>query len=127
MQTKSTTSGAKGEAESLHLSEKCEEQLRRIFQREMKKSAEENSETKRETVLRIGVDGGGCAGFQYTFALIDEKDVEAKVVCDEVSFEYLKGSTVDYAEEMIRSAFEVVKNPNAEQKCGCGVSFEAKF
>ena len=34
MQTKSTTSGAKGEAESLHLSEKCEEQLRRIFQRE---------------------------------------------------------------------------------------------
>jgi iron-sulfur cluster assembly accessory protein len=142
MQTKSTTSGAKGEAESLHLSEKCEEQLRRIFQREMKKSAEENSETKRETVLRIGVDGGGCAGFQYTFALIDEKDVvtgedrvfvgrrfpeEAKVVCDEVSFEYLKGSTVDYAEEMIRSAFEVVKNPNAEQKCGCGVPFEAKF
>ena len=138
----STTSGAKGEAESLHLSEKCEEQLRRIFQREMKKSVEENSKTKRETVLRIGVDGGGCAGFQYTFALIDEKDVvtgedrvfvgrrfpeEAKVVCDEVSFEYLKGSTVDYAEEMIRSAFEVVKNPNAEQKCGCGVSFEAKF
>jgi hypothetical protein len=43
MQTKSTTSGAKGEAfESLHLSEKCEEQLRRIFQREMKKSAVEN-------------------------------------------------------------------------------------
>ena len=127
----------------MHLSEKCEEQLRRIFQREMKKSAEENSKTKSVTVLRIGVDGGGCAGFQYTFALVDEKDVkdasgdrvfrgrkfpeEAKVVCDEVSFAYLKGSTVDYAEEMIRSAFEVVKNPNAEQKCGCGVSFEAKF
>ena len=47
----------------MHLSEKCEEQLRRIFQREMKKSAEENSETKRETVLRIGVDGGGSRGF----------------------------------------------------------------
>ena len=52
---------------------------------------------------------------------------EVKVVCDEVSFAYLKGSTVDYSEEMIRSAFEVVKNPSAEQKCGCGVSFEAKF
>jgi len=58
---------------------------------------------------------------------VAEEVGDVKVVCDEVSFEYLKGSTVDYAEEMIRSAFEVVKNPNAEQKCGCGVSFEAKF
>ena len=49
------------------------------------------------------------------------------MVCDEVSFEYLKGSTVDYAEEMIRSAFEVVKNPNAERSAGAGYRFEAKF
>jgi iron-sulfur cluster assembly accessory protein len=127
----------------LHLSEKCEDQLRSIFLKEMEKGGGEEGVLERKTILRIGVDGGGCAGFQYTFALVDEKDVkdasgdrvfrgrkfpeEAKVVCDEVSFAYLKGSTVDYAEEMIRSAFEVVKNPNAEQKCGCGVSFEAKF
>ena len=124
------------EEEKLHLSEKCERQLRSIF-------AKEEEEEKKKTALRVGVDGGGCAGFQYTFSLVDfEKDVDAandrvfrgalypeevKVVCDEVSFAYLKGSTVDYSEEMIRSAFEVVKNPNAEQKCGCGVSFEAKF
>jgi len=122
----------KDKEEKLHLSEKCERQLRSIFAKEEEK----------KTALRVGVDGGGCAGFQYTFALVDEKDVDAandrvfrgalypeevKVVCDEVSFAYLKGSTVDYSEEMIRSAFEVVKNPNAEQKCGCGVSFEAKF
>jgi len=109
----------------------------------MEKGGGKEGALERKSILRIGVDGGGCAGFQYTFALVDEKDVndasgdrvfrgrkfpeEAKVVCDEVSFAYLKGSTVDYAEEMIRSAFEVVKNPNAEQKCGCGVSFEAKF
>ena len=125
------------EEEKLHLSEKCERQLRSIF------AKEEEEEEKKTTALRVGVDGGGCAGFQYTFSLVDfEKDVDAandrvfrgtlypeevKVVCDEVSFAYLKGSTVDYSEEMIRSAFEVVKNPNAEQKCGCGVSFEAKF
>ena len=125
------------EEEKLHLSEKCERQLRSIF------AKEEEEEEKKKTALRVGVDGGGCAGFQYTFSLVDfEKDVDAandrvfrgalypeevKVVCDEVSFAYLKGSTVDYSEEMIRSAFEVVKNPNAEQKCGCGVSFEAKF
>jgi len=131
------------EEDALHLSEKCEDQLRSIFLKEMEKGGGEEGVLERKTILRIGVDGGGCAGFQYTFALVDEKDVkdasgdrvfrgrkfpeEAKVVCDEVSFAYLKGSTVDYAEEMIRSAFEVVKNPNAEQKCGCGVSFEAKF
>ena len=131
------------EEDTLHLSEKCEDQLRSIFLKEMEKGGGEEGVLERKTILRIGVDGGGCAGFQYTFALVDEKDVkdasgdrvfrgrkfpeEAKVVCDEVSFAYLKGSTVDYAEEMIRSAFEVVKNPNAEQKCGCGVSFEAKF
>jgi iron-sulfur cluster assembly accessory protein len=131
------------EEDTLHLSEKCEDQLRSIFLKEMEKGGGKEGVLERKSILRIGVDGGGCAGFQYTFALVDEKDVndasgdrvfrgrkfpeEAKVVCDEVSFAYLKGSTVDYAEEMIRSAFEVVKNPNAEQKCGCGVSFEAKF
>ena len=131
------------EEDTLHLSEKCEDQLRSIFLKEMEKGGGKEGALERKSILRIGVDGGGCAGFQYTFALVDEKDVndasgdrvfrgrkfpeEAKVVCDEVSFAYLKGSTVDYAEEMIRSAFEVVKNPNAEQKCGCGVSFEAKF
>ena len=131
------------EEDALHLSEKCEDQLRSIFLKEMEKGGGKEGALERKSILRIGVDGGGCAGFQYTFALVDEKDVkdasgdrvfrgrkfpeEAKVVCDEVSFAYLKGSTVDYAEEMIRSAFEVVKNPNAEQKCGCGVSFEAKF
>jgi len=133
----------KEEEDTLHLSEKCEDQLRSIFLKEMEKGGGKEGALERKSILRIGVDGGGCAGFQYTFALVDEKDVndasgdrvfrgrkfpeEAKVVCDEVSFAYLKGSTVDYAEEMIRSAFEVVKNPNAEQKCGCGVSFEAKF
>ena len=136
-----TVTSQKEEEQSLHLSEKCERQLRSIFAKEEKNATTTTTE-KKKTVLRVGVDGGGCAGFQYTFALVDEKDVDAandrvfrgalypeevKVVCDEVSFAYLKGSTVDYSEEMIRSAFEVVKNPNAEQKCGCGVSFEAKF
>jgi len=142
-QQRQTREEEEEEEDALHLSEKCEDQLRSIFLKEMEKGGGEEGVLERKTILRIGVDGGGCAGFQYTFALVDEKDVkdasgdrvfrgrkfpeEAKVVCDEVSFAYLKGSTVDYAEEMIRSAFEVVKNPNAEQKCGCGVSFEAKF
>ena len=51
-----------------------------------------------------------------------EKD-GAVVLVDSVSFEFLKGATVDYSEELIRASFQVVDNPNTEQGCGCGTSF----
>lgn len=50
----------------------------------------------------------------------------AKVVVDNGSFELIKGATVDYQQEMIRSAFAVVNNPQSESACGCGSSFAVK-
>ena len=47
----------------------------------------------------------------------------AKVVVDEMSLDILKGSSIDYSEEIIRSSFRVVDNPEAEMGCSCGVSF----
>lgn len=47
----------------------------------------------------------------------------AKVVVDEMSLDILKGSSIDYSEEIIRSSFRVVDNPKAEMGCSCGVSF----
>ena len=87
--------------------------------------------------LRIAVDSGGCSGFQYTFKLeplaltpsskdrVFEQD-GASIVVDALSLEYLQGATVDYVQEMVRSSFEVVDNPNSEASCGCGTSFSPK-
>lgn len=50
----------------------------------------------------------------------------AKLVVDPVSFEMVKGSTVDYTQELIKRAFEVINNPQSESACGCGSSFAIK-
>jgi iron-sulfur cluster insertion protein len=51
----------------------------------------------------------------------------ATVVVDPCSLELIKGSDVDYKEELIGSSFQVLNNPNAASGCGCGVSFEIKL
>lgn len=82
------------------------------------------------SVLRIGVVGGGCSGFSYTFDLdtvaqSDDQIIErdgATVVIDEASLPFLDGSEIDYVDELIGASFQI-KNPNATAACGCGTSF----
>ena len=80
-------------------------------------------------VLRLSVDGGGCAGFTYKFELAtpDDGDTIAendgvKLVVDPVSLDLVRGSAVDFVEDLGGSAFRVT-NPNAASGCGCGSSF----
>jgi iron-sulfur cluster assembly accessory protein len=81
-------------------------------------------------ILRLSVDGGGCAGFQYKFGLadgIESDDVVAeqdgvRLVVDMVSLDLVRGSAVDFVENMGGASFRVT-NPNAASGCGCGTSF----
>jgi iron-sulfur cluster assembly accessory protein len=84
----------------------------------------------RPAILRLAVDGGGCAGFTYKFDLADAAEDEDSVsetdgvtlVVDPASLELVKGSAVDFVEDLGGAAFRVT-NPNAQSGCGCGSSF----
>ena len=89
------------------------------------------------TVLRIGVSGGGCSGFQYKLGFdpeYDEKAVAAadhvveqhgiRVAVDKKSALYLDGTTLDFYQGLEKRGF-TFDNPNAQKSCGCGSSFSA--
>ncbi len=86
--------------------------------------------TGKPAMLRLSVDGGGCAGFQYVFGLaedVGEDDLTAvrdgvTLVVDAVSLDLVRGARVDYVESLGGAAFKV-ENPQAASGCGCGSSF----
>jgi iron-sulfur cluster insertion protein len=84
----------------------------------------------RAVMLRVAVEGGGCSGFQYLFDLVqaaedDDLKIErdgAAALVDPVSLDLLKGSEIDFVDELAGAQFRI-RNPNARSSCGCGVSF----
>lgn len=54
-----------------------------------------------------------------------EKD-GSKVIIDKISLDLVKGATIDYTTDLMKSAFVVSNNPQSESACGCGSSFAAK-
>ena len=77
--------------------------------------------------LRVFVTGGGCAGFNYGFAVEEETAEDDTVirdmlVVDPLSYQYLVGSRIDYSEDIMGSKF-TINNPLATATCGCGSSF----
>lgn len=80
--------------------------------------------------LRLRVIGGGCAGFQYDL-YFEENATEfderfesqgIELYIDPLSYQYLEGTEVDYAETSHGAGFKF-GNPNVSGTCGCGSSF----
>jgi len=79
--------------------------------------------------LRVGLRGGGCAGFSYVLDFTGPKPNDfvmnfdgITVYLDPVSAMHLEGTTIDYVTSLMGMGFKFI-NPNAKKTCGCGSSF----
>ena len=76
--------------------------------------------------VTLGVKGGGCSGFQYTWGLSETKTndeiIDNILLLDPMAIMYVIGSKIDYITELGGSYLAVV-NPKATAQCGCGESF----
>ncbi|CAI5525697.1 unnamed protein product [Closterium sp. Naga37s-1] len=96
--------------ETVIISDRCAERLAEIIKEE-----------GRDVCLRLTVEGGGCSGFQYIFTHDDKVTAEdsvferdgVRLVVDNVSLLFVDGATVDFTDELIRSSFQVISNPNS--------------
>ncbi|TYJ57449.1 hypothetical protein B9479_001766 [Cryptococcus floricola] len=118
----------------LNISPEAVQQLVRITSREPLDILQRN-----KLALRVGVESGGCHGYQYLMDITEERGVDdyvmqpegvhcIPIVVDLTSLGLLKGATLHHATELIGSSFRLQDNPQAKEggACGCGVSWEAK-
>lgn len=108
----------------LEITENAVKEVKRII-------AEQNM--PETTVLRVGVQGGGCSGFSYSLNFDDVKETDPlndvtttvdglTLVSNRLFEKYLSGTKIDYYQGLEKRGF-VFDNPNATRSCGCGSSF----
>ena len=77
--------------------------------------------------VRLGVKGGGCAGFSYTWEYTDNSDrgvlVDDILVVDDYAEMFLHGSEIVFEKDLGGSHIQVT-NPNEVSACGCGESIQ---
>lgn len=81
--------------------------------------------------LRVGVEGGGCAGMNYILGFDQKKEGDMeylisgiKVYMNMAHGLYLAGMEIDFQNGLNARGFSF-NNPNASNTCGCGTSFSA--
>jgi len=83
--------------------------------------------------LRIGIKKSGCSGFSYTYDMADEigeddrlfTSQDTKIVVSTKDLPFLDGSQIDFIQEGLNSFYKL-NNPNIDNTCGCGESFNLK-
>lgn len=90
----------------------------------------ENQKRDKWKNIRLGITGGGCAGFEYVFDSSNDDGNADDIVLDygkfnilinKMSVPYLSGMTLDFITEGLNKLFKFV-NPKEQASCGCGVS-----
>lgn len=80
--------------------------------------------------LRLAIVGGGCNGLSYKMKFVNNtrqgdilvESQGASVIIDSKSALYLRGTNLDYSNDLIGGGFKF-SNPNAKATCSCGESF----
>lgn len=80
--------------------------------------------------LRLGVRTSGCSGMAYVLEFADDinaddnvfEDKNVKIIVDTKSLVYIDGTELDFVKEGLNEGFKF-NNPNVENECGCGESF----
>ncbi len=95
------------------------------------KKLKDQQELSSEFGLRIGVEGGGCAGMNYILGFDQKKDGDSEYAVEDIRIFmnkahglYLAGMQVDFQNGLDSRGF-TFNNPNASKTCGCGTSFSA--
>nr|GEU67091.1 iron-sulfur assembly protein IscA-like 2, mitochondrial [Tanacetum cinerariifolium] len=130
----SSTSSSVAAKETSPSSSLQDEQYVQLSDNCVKRMKELQADEAKEKMLRLSIEAGGCSGFQYNFALEEKPNNDdriferdgVKLVVDTISLGFVKGATVDYVEELIRSGFQVAENPSAVGGCSCKSSFMVK-
>jgi len=84
-----------------------------------------------DVFIRVGVKGGGCSGFTYTFDFDSRKtrfDLEfesqgMKILVDKKSHLYIKNTEIDWSYNLMDRGLRF-NNPSAKSSCGCKTSFQ---
>jgi len=110
------------QAEIVKITDRAAKQLMKV---------KETEATTENSILRIGVKGGGCSGLSYILEYDEKTDDDYElningidIIVDKRQALYLQGTVLDFKDGLDSRGF-IFENPAATSTCGCGASFSA--